>query len=109
MNEFMALKRSEKQLAVEKIINMTLGGSIYWEKENGIIQADYESRLRNHIEIETFTEKNVRGITMTKITITNENGKLVLHNGDITADTHRRLLNSINLQIKESNVLLDFI
>lgn len=109
MNEYYAMKINEKQLALKNLVELTLNGSIMWERKDGIISADYVSSLTNHIEIDTFTEKFSHGITMTKVTITNENGKMVMNNGDMTDDTHRRLLNAINMQLKEGNVLTDFI
>lgn len=109
LDEIKALTENEKQIAINKIIDLSQTGSIVWKKTNYCYFAEYTSKFHNTIEVESFTEKSNSQITMTKVTITNQNGKIVLHNGDFSQDAHRRLLNVINLQMSDCNILSDFL
>lgn len=109
-NEYLKAKEiNEKQLAVESIIEFTLNGSIIWGKQNNTYIADYHSHLNNHIEFESYTSQQDNNLTMSKIIIKNENGKKTIYNSDISSDMHRRLFNAVNNQLKESNILQDFL
>jgi len=110
VNEFLKAKLlSEKHFAVEKIIEYTLNGIIEWNTESNKYTAYYKDKLNNYIEFENFTSSGDSNLSMSKIVITNENGKSTILNGDITSDLHKRLLNSVRNQVKENNVLQDFL
>ena len=108
-NEYIRAKEiNEKQLAVTKIVELTLNGTINWTKKGEIYIAGYKGKLENSITFENYnTTGNSLGIS--KLVIINANGKTIIHNGDMTSDLHRRLMNCITNQIAESNVLQDFL
>lgn len=99
----------EKQKTVERIIELTINGSIYWELSGSKYTAHYSNTLNNEIEFENYMSHGNSSICMSKMTICNENGKKIIYNGDITDDLHRRLINCIYNQTKETNILQDFL
>lgn len=108
-NEYIRAKEiNEKQLAVKKIVEYTLNGIINWTKKGDVYHAEYKGKLENSITFENYNTENA-SLGISKLVIRNSNGKMIIHNGDMTSDLHRRLMNCITNQVAESNILQDFL